>query len=150
MCISGAPADGTNLHVSFYPGPRLTRHFACSVLAGSRLMVHCYKKFISGSPADGSQRVKMKPGNPEPLHWTETGSQKIRMLVPVPANSTPQPHRALSSYSLITGFVVDKEIVFQMCVVDDGTRGEIGGVGMSKRTRVCLTVRNHHQVANDN
>ena len=27
MCISGALADGTNLHVSFYPGPRLTAPF---------------------------------------------------------------------------------------------------------------------------
>ena len=44
MCISGAPADGTNFHVSFYPGPRLT--------------AHSYKKFSAGSPADGSQRVK--------------------------------------------------------------------------------------------
>ena len=39
MCISGAPADGTNFHVSFYPDPRLT--------------AHSYKNFF-----DGSQRVK--------------------------------------------------------------------------------------------
>ena len=25
--IQGAPADGTNFHVSFYPGPRLTALF---------------------------------------------------------------------------------------------------------------------------
>ena len=46
MCISGAPADGTNFHVSFYPDPRLT--------------AHSYKKFLAGSPADGSQRVKQR------------------------------------------------------------------------------------------
>ena len=44
MCISGAPADGTNFHVPFYPDPRLK---ACS-----------HKIFLAGSPADGSQRVK--------------------------------------------------------------------------------------------
>ena len=27
MCISGPPADGTHLHVSFYPGRRLTARF---------------------------------------------------------------------------------------------------------------------------
>ena len=90
----------------------------------------------------------MEPGNQEPFH--ETGSQKIRMAVPVPVISPPQPHRVLSSYGLITGFVVDKEIVFQMCVIDDGARGGIGGVVVSERTRVCLTERNRHQVANDN
>ena len=47
--------------------------------------------------------VKMEPVNPEPLHGT--GAKKIRMAVPVPAIS---PHRVLSSYGLITGFVVDK------------------------------------------
>ena len=46
MCISGAPADGTNFHVSFLPGPRLT--------------ARGYKDFLAGSPADGSLRVKMK------------------------------------------------------------------------------------------
>ena len=67
----------------------------------------------------------MEPGNPEPLHGT--GFQKIRMAVPVSVISPPQPHRVLSSYVLITGFVVDKEIVFQMCVVNDGTWGGVGG-----------------------
>ena len=52
----------------------------------------------------------MEPGNPELLH--RTGSQKIRMAVPVPAIKPPQPHHMLSSYGLITGFAVDKEIVF--------------------------------------
>ena len=66
----------------------------------------------------------MEPGNPELLHGT--GSQKIRMAVPVPIILPPQPHRVLSSYSLIIGFVVDKEIVFQMLVVDNGTRGGVG------------------------
>ena len=63
----------------------------------------------------------MEPGNPEPLRGT--GFQTIQMVVSVPAISPPQPHRVLSSYGLITGFVVDKEIVFRMCVDDDGTRG---------------------------
>ena len=71
----------------------------------------------------------MELGNLEPLHGTRTGSQKIRMTVLVPVISRPQPHRVLSSYRLITGFVVDKEIVFQMCVVDDRTRGGVGGWG---------------------
>ena len=53
-------------------------------------------------------------------------------------------------YDLIKGFVVDKEIVFQMCVINDGTRGEVGGVAVSERTRICLTARKRHQVANDN
>ena len=44
MCISGAPASGANFHVRFYPDVRLTAQI--------------YKKFLSGSPADGSQRVK--------------------------------------------------------------------------------------------
>ena len=42
--LSGPPADGTILHVVFYPDRRLTAHI--------------YKKFSSGSPPDGSQRVK--------------------------------------------------------------------------------------------
>ena len=72
------------------------------------------------------------------------------MAVPVPAILPPQPHHVLSSYGLTTGFVADKEIVFQICVVDDGTRGGVGGVGVSERTRICLTAQNRHQVANDN
>ena len=44
MCISGAPADGTNFALVFYPDPRLT--------------AHSYKNFLARSPADGSQRVK--------------------------------------------------------------------------------------------
>ena len=59
MCISGAPADGTNFHVSFYPGPRLTAPFCISVLSGSPLTAHSYKNFLAGSPADGIQRVKL-------------------------------------------------------------------------------------------
>ena len=77
---------------------------------------------VSENFGEPSRAVKMEPGNLEPLHGTRTGSQKIRMTVLVPVNSRPQPHRVLSSYSLITGFVVDKEIVFQMCVVDDRTQ----------------------------
>ena len=46
MCISGAPASGTNFHVRFYPDVRLTAQI--------------YKKILAGSPADGSQRVKTK------------------------------------------------------------------------------------------
>ena len=92
----------------------------------------------------------MEPGNPESLHGT--GSQKNRMAVLVQAVSTPRPHSMLSSYGLITDFVVDKEIFFQMqmCVVDDRTRGGVNGVRVIEMTRVCLTVLNHHQVANDN
>ena len=61
MCISGLPADGINLHVSFYPGRQLTaRFFHVVFYPDGRLMVHCYKKFISGPPADGSQRVKAR------------------------------------------------------------------------------------------
>ena len=44
IVLSGPPADGTILHVVFYPDPRLT--------------AHTYKKFLAGFPADGSQRVK--------------------------------------------------------------------------------------------
>ena len=88
----------------------------------------------------------MEPGNPEPLHGIGTGSQTIRMAVPVPVVSPPQPHLVLSSYGLITSCVVDKEIVFQMCIIDDGTRV---GVGVSEKTQVCLSTRNRHQVAND-
>ena len=57
MCISGAPADGTNFHVSFYPGPR--HHFALVFYPDPRLTAHSYKIFLAGSPADGSQRVKI-------------------------------------------------------------------------------------------
>ena len=45
MCISGAPSSGTNFHVRFYPDVRLTAQI--------------YKKFLAGSPADGSQRVNV-------------------------------------------------------------------------------------------
>ena len=45
MCISGVTADGAILHVVFYPDLRLTAQI--------------YKKFLAGSPADGSQRVKL-------------------------------------------------------------------------------------------
>ena len=45
MYISGAPASGTNFHVGFYPDPRLTAPFACSIL--------------SGSPADGTHLQKI-------------------------------------------------------------------------------------------
>ena len=87
----------------------------------------------------------MEPGNPEPLRGT--GSQKIRMAVPEPVISPPQPHHVLSSYGLITGFVVDKDIFFKCAslTTEHGDR-----VGVSERTRVCLTARNRHQVANDN
>ena len=44
--LSGPPADDAILHVVFYPDLRLTAHI--------------YKKFSSGSPADGSQRVKKR------------------------------------------------------------------------------------------
>ena len=44
IVLAGPPADCPFLHVVFYPDRRLT--------------VHCYKKFISGPPADVSQRVK--------------------------------------------------------------------------------------------
>ena len=57
MCISGPPADGINLHVSFYPGRRLTSRFACSVLSGWPAHGTLLQKFIFGPPADGSQRV---------------------------------------------------------------------------------------------
>ena len=43
IVLSGPPADGTILHVVFYPDPRLT--------------AHSHKIFLAGSPADGSQRV---------------------------------------------------------------------------------------------
>ena len=43
--LSGRPADETILHVVFYPDVRLTAQI--------------YKKFLAGSPADGSQRVKI-------------------------------------------------------------------------------------------
>ena len=43
IVLAGPPADCPFFHVGFYPDRRLT--------------VHCYKKFISGPPADGSQRV---------------------------------------------------------------------------------------------
>ena len=55
MCKSGPPADGPNLHVSFYPGRRLAAHLACSVLSG--LPAHGTKIYIR-TPADGSQRIK--------------------------------------------------------------------------------------------
>ena len=59
MCISGTPADCIDLHVSFYPGRRLTARFLHVVFyLDRRLTVQCYKKFISGPPADSSQRVK--------------------------------------------------------------------------------------------
>ena len=59
MCISGAPADGTNFHVSFYPGPPADGTILHVVFYPDPwLMAHSYKKFIAGSPADGSQRVK--------------------------------------------------------------------------------------------
>ena len=45
IVLAGPPADCPFLHVVFYPDRRLT--------------VHCYKKFISGPPADGSQRVNL-------------------------------------------------------------------------------------------
>ena len=44
IVLAGPPADCPFFHVGFYPDRRLT--------------VHCYKKFISGPPADGSQRVR--------------------------------------------------------------------------------------------
>ena len=53
MCKSGPPADGPNLHVSFYPGRRLAAQFGM-FYPDRRLMIQCYKKIISGPPADGS------------------------------------------------------------------------------------------------
>ena len=58
MCKSGPPVDGTNLHVSFYPGPTDGPILHEVFYPDRRLMVQCYKRFISGPPADGSQRVK--------------------------------------------------------------------------------------------
>ena len=59
MCISGPPADGINLHVSFQPYRRLTARFLHVVFyPDGRLTVHWYKEFISGPPADSSLRVK--------------------------------------------------------------------------------------------
>ena len=59
MCISGAPADGTNFHVSFYLGPPADGTILHVVFyPDPRLTAHSYKKFSAGSPADGSQRVK--------------------------------------------------------------------------------------------
>ena len=52
--LSGPPADGTILHVVFYPDPRLT--------------AHSYKKFSAGSPADGSQRVNNNNNNLFVIH----------------------------------------------------------------------------------
>ena len=60
MCISGPPADGTHLHVSFYPGPRLMARFACNVLSGSPAHGTLLQKIYIRIPADGSQRVKMR------------------------------------------------------------------------------------------
>ena len=60
MCISGVTADGTNFHVAFYPGPPADGAILHVVFyPDPRLTAHIYKKISSGSPADGSQRVKI-------------------------------------------------------------------------------------------
>ena len=55
MCKSGPPADGPNLHVSFYPGRR--PHLACNVLSGPPAHGTMLQKIYIRTPADGSQRV---------------------------------------------------------------------------------------------
>ena len=61
MCISGPPADGINLHCIVLSGPPADGPFWHVVFYPDRwLIVQCYKKFISGPPVDGSQRVKLE------------------------------------------------------------------------------------------
>ena len=63
MCKSGPPADGPNLHVSFYPGRRWRPHFASSVLSGPPAHGTMLQKIYIRTPADGSQRVKEAKGD---------------------------------------------------------------------------------------
>ena len=56
IVLAGPPADCPFFHVVFYPDRWLT--------------VHCYKKFISRPPADGSQRIKLNVlWNVKIQHW---------------------------------------------------------------------------------
>ena len=109
MCISGPPAGGPNLHVSF--------SLAC------RLTVHCYKKFIAGPPADGSQRVKMDIVSSRDTDdllilvshipiaqcehlWMMSGTSKKRCYIQIDAvfNNLPQSlYTALLPFHALTG-----------------------------------------------